>query len=409
MTAVRLLRDKNIVVGVTGGISAYKTVALCSRLVKAGALVDVILTDAAAEFVRPITFQALTHRPVITKMFTLLQETEIGHVSLGKRADLMLIAPATANTLAKLAYGFADNMLTTTALAARNPILVAPAMETGMWDNPATRTNLEILQKRGVHVVGPAEGHLASGGSGTGRMSEPDELFHAIRWVLSRRQPMRNVRVVVSAGGTQEAIDPVRFIGNRSSGKMGYALAQAASDRGADVVLIHGATDLGKIYGVENVAVESAEKMHAAVLDAVSDADALIMAAAVADYRPATRTKRKIKKRDAGMTLKLVRTQDILAAVAENRGDNDRLKAVIGFAAETESLVANARDKLTRKQLDLIVANDVSTGDSGFSVDTNRVTLIDSAAKAEELPLLQKQEVAEIIIDRLVGLLKRKR
>jgi len=407
MTAVRLLMDKNIVVGVTGGISAYKTVALCSRLVKAGALVDVILTDAAAEFVRPLTFQALTHRPVITEMFSLLQETEIGHVSLGKRADLMIIAPATANTLAKLAHGFADNMLTTTALACRNPILVAPAMETAMWDNPATRANLQILRERGVRVVGPAEGHLASGASGTGRMSEPDELFRAARWVMSRRQPMTGVRVVVSAGGTQEAIDPVRFIGNHSSGKMGYALAQAASDRGADVVLIHGPTSLGKIYGVEDVAVESAEKMHAAVLEAVSDADALIMAAAVADYRPATSTAHKIKKSDRGMNLNLVRTQDILSAVAEKRDENNRLKAVIGFAAETESIVANARDKLNRKRLDLIVANDVSSDDSGFSVDTNRVTLIDSAGKADELPLLQKQEVAEIILDRLMGLIER--
>jgi phosphopantothenoylcysteine decarboxylase/phosphopantothenate--cysteine ligase len=407
MKAVRLLLDKNIVVGVTGGISAYKTVALCSRLVKAGALVDVILTDAAAEFVRPLTFQALTHRPVITEMFSLLQETEIGHVSLGKRADLMIIAPATANTLAKLAHGFADNMLTTTALACRNPILVAPAMETAMWDNPATRANLQILRQRGVCVVEPAEGHLASGASGTGRMSEPEELFRAARWVMSRRQPMTDVRVVVSAGGTQEAIDPVRFIGNHSSGKMGYALAQAASDRGADVVLIHGPTSLAKVYGVEDVAVESAEKMCAAVLEAVSDADALIMAAAVADYRPATNTAHKIKKSDRTMNLNLVRTQDILSAVAENRDDNNRLKAVIGFAAETESLVANARDKLTRKRLDLIVANNVSSDDSGFSVDTNRVTLIDSAGKADELPLLQKQEVAEIIIDRLIGLIKR--
>ncbi len=407
MKAVRLLLDKNIVVGVTGGISAYKTVALCSRLVKAGALVDVILTDAAAEFVRPLTFQALTHRPVITEMFSLLQETEIGHVSLGKRADLMIIAPATANTLAKLAHGFADNMLTTTALACRNPILVAPAMETAMWDNPATRANLQILRQRGVCVVGPAEGHLASGASGTGRMSEPEELFRAARWAMSRRQPMTDVRVVVSAGGTQEAIDPVRFIGNHSSGKMGYALAQAASDRGADVVLIHGPTSLAKVYGVEDVAVESAEKMCAAVLEAVSDADALIMAAAVADYRPATNTAHKIKKSDRTMNLNLVRTQDILSAVAKNRDGNNRLKAVIGFAAETESLVANARDKLSRKRLDLIVANNVSSDDSGFSVDTNRVTLIDSAGKADELPLLQKQEVAEIIIDRLMGLIKR--
>ena len=407
MTALRLLMDKNIVVGVTGGISAYKTVALCSRLVKAGALVNVILTDAAGEFVRPITFQALTHRPVITEMFSLLQETEIGHVSLGKSADLMIIAPATANTLAKLAHGLADNMLTTTVLACRAPILVAPAMETRMWDNPATRTNLQILRERGVDVVGPMEGHLASGLSGTGRMSEPDEIFDVARWILSRRKPLSGTRVIVSAGGTRETIDPVRFIGNRSSGKMGYALAQAASDRGADVVLIHGPTSIGKLYGVEDVAVESAEQMCTAVLEAVSNADALIMAAAVADYRPAASAEHKIKKSAASMALSLVSTQDILAAVAENRDKNNRLKAVIGFAAETESLVANARDKLTRKRLDLIAANDISIPDSGFSVDTNRVTLIDSAGEAIELPQMQKQEVAEIIIDRLMGLLKR--
>ena len=406
MTAVRLFKDKNIVVGVTGGISAYKTVTLCSRLVKAGALVDVILTDAASEFVRPLTYQALTHRPVITKMFSLLQETEIGHVSLGKRADLIIIAPTTANTLAKLAYGLADNMLTTTTLACRAPIIVAPAMETGMWDNPATQANLQILLKRGVYVIGPVEGHLASGSSGTGRMSEPVELFNAARWILSRREPLRGTRVIVSAGGTREAIDPVRFLGNRSSGKMGYALAQAASDRGADVVLIHGPTSLEKLYGVEDVTVETAGQMHAAVLEAVSGADALIMAAAVADYRPATSAEHKIKKSDAGLSLNLVRTQDILSAVAEKRDENSRLKAVIGFAAETESLVANARKKLTRKRLDLIVANDVSSPDSGFSVDTNRVTLIDSAGETSELPQLQKQEIAEIIMDRLMGIIE---
>ena len=407
MTAVRLFTDKNIVVGVTGGISSYKTVALCSRLVKAGALVDVVLTEAAGEFVRPITFQALTHRPVITEMFSLLQETEIGHVSLGKRADLLIIAPTTANTLAKLAHGFADNMLTTTALACQAPILVAPAMETGMWDNSATQTNLQILQKRGGYVVGPKEGHLASGSSGTGRMSEPDEIFNVARWILSRRKPLSGARVVISAGGTREAIDPVRFIGNRSSGKMGYALAQAACDRGADVVLIHGPTSLGRLYGVEDVPVESAEQMYAAVLKAVSNADALIMAAAVADYRPAASAEHKIKKKDADMLLNLVRTRDILSAVTENRDQNDRLKAVIGFAAETQSVVGNARDKLTRKRLDLIVANDVSTPGSGFSVDTNRVTFIDSAGEISELPQLPKQEVAEIIMDRLMGFIKR--
>ena len=390
MAAVRLFKGKSIVVGVTGGISAYKTVALCSRLVKAGALVDVILTEAAAEFVRPLTFQALTHRPVVTEMFSLLQETEIGHVSLGKRADIMIIAPATANSLAKLAHGLADNMLLTTALACRSPILVAPAMETGMWKNQATRTNMSTLIERGVQVVGPVEGHLASGSSGPGRMSEADEIFNAARFILSRHEGLAGLRVVVSAGGTREAIDPVRFIGNRSSGKMGYALAQAARDRGADVVLIHGPTALEKPCGVTAVAVESAEQMRSAVLEAVTDADALIMTAAVADYRPETAAEQKIKKSEAGISLDLVRTTDILAEVASKRTDSSRLKAVVGFAAETESLLVNAREKLTRKQLDIIVANDVSARDSGFSVDTNRVTLIDSSGKANELPLMQK-------------------
>ena len=406
MAAERLFKDKSVVVGVTGGISAYKTVTLCSRLVKAGATVDVILTDAAEEFVRPLTFQALTHRPVITEMFSLLQETEIGHVSLGKKADLMIIAPATANSLAKLTHGLADNMLLTTALACRSPILVAPAMETGMWENSATCANMKTLEERGVNVVGPADGHLASGASGAGRMSEPDEIFNAARKILSRREPLNGFRIVVSAGGTREVIDPVRFIGNRSSGKMGYALAQAASDRGADVVLIHGPTALQNPYGVRDVGVESAEQMRSAVLKAVESADALIMTAAVADYRPVTAAKQKIKKRESGLSLDLVRTTDILAEVAENRTENIRLKAVFGFAAETESLLAHAREKLTRKQLDFIVANDVSASDSGFSVDTNRVTLIDSAGEANELPLMQKQEIAEIIIDRLAGFIK---
>ena len=407
MKELTLFKEKNIVLGVSGGISAYKTAALCSRLVKAGAVVDVILTDAAAEFVRPLTFQALTHRPVVTEMFALLQETEIGHVSLGKRADLMIIAPATANTLAKLAHGLADNMLMTTALACRAPVLVAPAMETGMWENPATVANLQALRQRGVRIVGPGEGRLASGASGAGRMSEPGEIFGAGRLILSRSGPLNGTRVVVSAGGTREAIDPVRFIGNRSSGKMGYALAQAAGDRGADVVLIHGPTALEPPYGAEEIAVETAEPMRSAVLEAISDADALIMTAAVADFCPAAAAGQKIKKTGPSLALDLVRTPDILAEVAEKRDGIDRLKAVVGFAAETESLLAHARDKLARKRLELIVANDVSATDSGFSVDTNRVTLIDAAGRTDALPLMGKQRVAEIVIDRLAGMLNR--
>lgn len=405
-TRIPILEGKNIVLGVTGGIAAYKSADLASRLVKAGALVDVVMTAAATEFVRPLTFQALTHRPVALDMFSLLQETEIGHVSLGQRAALMIIAPATANTIAKLAHGLADNLLATTALACRGPILIAPAMESGMWDNPATTVNMETLRRRGFHVVGPESGRLASGGYGRGRMSEPEILLDAARWVLGRSGSLAGRSVVVTAGGTREAIDPVRFIGNRSSGKMGYALAFAARDRGADVTLIHGPTALAPPYGVADVAVASAEQMENAVLESTLATDALIMAAAVADYRPPSAAEQKIKKQRESLRLELARTADILAAVAERRSRSGHPRVVIGFAAETQDVIANAREKLTRKALSLIVANDVSTADSGFEAETNRVTLLDAAGGVETLPLMSKAAVAEAVIDRLTVLLK---
>jgi phosphopantothenoylcysteine decarboxylase/phosphopantothenate--cysteine ligase len=404
-TRIELLEGKHIVLGVTGGIAAYKSADLASRLVQAGAVVDVVMTAAAIEFVRPITFQALTHRPVVLEMFSLLQETEIGHVSLGKRADLMIVAPATANTIAKLAHGLADNMLTTTALACRSPTLLAPAMESGMWDNPVTLANMDILRQRGFHVVGPESGRLASGGQGKGRMSEPPAILDAARWMLGRRGALAGKKVVVTAGGTREAIDPVRFVGNRSSGKMGFALAFAARDRGAGVTLIHGPAAIEPPYGVADVAVESAEQMQAAVLESVAEADALIMAAAAADYRPQAAADQKIKKHGESLMLNLIRTPDILAAVAGQRRRCGRPKTVIGFAAETQNVLENAREKLARKELNLIVANDVSATDSGFEVDTNRVTLLDAFGGAETLPLMSKPAVAEIIMDRLSTLL----
>jgi phosphopantothenoylcysteine decarboxylase/phosphopantothenate--cysteine ligase len=406
-TRIALLDGKHIVLGVTGGIAAFKSADLASRLVQAGALVDVVMTGAATEFVRPLTFQALTHRPVALEMFSLLQETDIGHVSLGQRADLMLIAPATANTIAKLAHGLADNMLTTTALACRSPLLLAPAMESGMWGNPVTTANMEILRSRGVCTVGPESGRLASGGHGYGRMSEPAVILDAARWVLGRNGRLAGAAVIVTAGGTREAFDPVRFVGNRSSGKMGFALAAAARDRGAAVTLIHGPAALEPPYGIMAIAVESCADMERAVLDSIGDADALVMAAAVADYRPEIAASQKIKKRDDRLTLSLVRTSDILSAVAEQRGAGRRLKAVIGFAAETRDVLDNAREKLTRKKLDLIVANDVSAADSGFEVDTNRVTLIDASGGMQTLPLMSKTAAAEQIIDRLVAILER--
>ncbi len=406
MADIRVLKNKNIVLGVSGGIAAYKVADLASRLVKAGALVDVIMTPSATHFIGPITFQALTHRPVVTEMFALLQETEIGHVSLGQRADLMIVAPATANTLAKLAHGLADNMLTTTALACRATILSAPAMESGMWQNPATQANVALLRERGMHFIGPEEGRLASGGSGAGRMSGPVEILEAARWLLGRQGALAGCRVAVTAGGTQEPIDPVRFVGNHSSGKMGYALVTAARDRGAETTLIHAATALPTPYGVQDVPVGTARQMRDAVLAAVPTCDVLLMAAAVADYHPVTVAEQKIKKGESDLTVELTRNPDILMEVAQERERHGRPRVVVGFAAETQDLLDNARQKLIRKRAELFVANDVSAADSGFAVDTNRVTLLDAQGGLTALPLLSKQEVAEMVLDRVAALLQ---
>ena len=408
MAEIPLLKDKHIVVGVTGGIAAYKAAGLTSRLVQAGALVDVILTEAAAKFVGPITFQALTHRPVVTEMFALLGETEIGHVSLGKRADLMIIAPATANTLAKLAHGLADNMLTTTSLACRGHILLAPAMETGMWQNSATQANMALLRDRGFHFIGPEEGRLASADTGTGRMAEPEDIFEAGRWSLARKGPLANKHVLITAGCTWEPFDPVRFIGNRSSGKMGFALAAAARDQGAEVTLVHGPTALSAGYGVRCRPVQTARQMHDAVLDKIATADVLLMAAAVGDYRPASVAGQKIKKGRGSHSVELARNPDILQAVAKLNKPGSQLQVVVGFAAETEDLLENARKKLDLKKLDLIVANDVSAPDSGFKVDTNRVTILDPHGEPATLPLLSKDEVAANIILRVIVILRKK-
>ena len=394
-----ILKEKSVVLGVTGGIAAYKAAALCSQLVKAGAVVDVILTDAACEFVAPLTFQALTHRPVVTEMFALLAETEIGHVSLARRADLMVIAPATANTIAKLAAGLADDMLATTALATQAPILLAPAMESHMWLNPLTQENLgRLRQLRDVTLVGPEEGRLASGASGVGRMAEPEEILDAARWVLSRRGPLAGRRVIVTAGGTREPLDPIRFLGNRSSGRMGYALACAARERGARVTLVSTA-DHPTPFGVELVPVETADEMSDAVVEAMPEADVLLMAAAVADYRPATAAPHKIKKDRVDLSLSLVRTPDILAQVAGLRRAD---QVVVGFAAETENLLDNALGKLQRKHLDLIVANDARQAMGALA---SQVTLVGADGKVDELPLLAKDEVAARVLDRVVALL----
>ena len=404
---VSLLDQKRIVLGVSGSIAVYKVVDLASKLTQAGMLVDVIMTEAARQFVTPLAFQAVTGRPVYDDMWQASSgaalPTHIAHVGLGESADLLAIIPATANTLARLANGFADDLISVTALAARCPLLIAPAMDGGMYAHPATQANVQTLVARGAYLVEPETGRFASGLTGQGRLPETPTLLGHIRLALAQQGPLAGRRIVVTAGGTREAIDPVRYLSNHSSGKQGYAIAQAALDAGARVTLIS-TVNLPAPVGAELVAVDSAESMQAAVLSHSSEADALIMAAAVADFRPASIADQKIKKRSADDTpeLKLVQNPDILLTL---RDAPQRPKLVVGFAAESEDLLANARSKLVKKGLDLLVANDISASDAGFSVDTNRVTLIDAQGAEESLSLMSKARVGEALIMRIVALL----
>jgi phosphopantothenoylcysteine decarboxylase/phosphopantothenate--cysteine ligase len=410
MEPIPLLKNKHVLLGVTGGIAVYKTCTLASRLTQAGALVDVVMTEAAMRFVTPLTFQSLTGRPVYTGLWGALDSamgdhailpTHVVHVGLAEVADLIVIAPATANTLAKLAIGMADNLLTTLALAARCPLLLAPAMDVGMWANPATQANVATLSERGAFIVGPARGRMASGLEGEGRMVEPEELLGQVRLVLGRNGPLAGQRVIVTAGPTREPLDPVRFISNPSSGKQGYALAQAALDRGATVTLITGLTNLPTPVGAQRIEVSSVEDMKTAVLEATTEADILLMAAAVGDYRPTTIAPQKIKK-GADLTLQLERTPDVLSAVAARRAESGYPRQVVGFAAESENLLENARTKIANKHLDLIVANDVTSPEAGFGTETNRVVILNKHGGIEELPLMSKASVAEAVLDRLL-------
>ena len=408
MEPIPLLKDKRILLGVTGGISAYKACTLASHLTQAGAAVDVAMTEAATRFVAPLTFEALTGRAAYTDMWRTSGEglpTHIAHIGLAHAADLIVIAPVTANTMAKLAQGIADNLLTTLVLAASCPVLVAPAMDVGMWAHPATQANAATLRERGVHFAGPARGRMASGLEGEGRMMEPDEILGHVRWVLGQTGRLAGRRVVVTAGPTREPLDPVRFLGNPSSGRQGFALAQAALDRGAQVTLISGPTHLSTPTGADWVAVTTAQEMHEAVMSAVEQADVLLMAAAVADYRPAETAAQKIKKGKDDLNLRLARTRDILSAVAVRWAETRSPRVVVGFAAESQDLIENARAKLAAKNLDLIVANDVTAPDAGFAADTNRVVILGRGGDVEELPLMSKGAVAEVILDRVERLL----
>jgi len=410
--------DRRIVIGVCGGIAAYKAVELVSRLQQAGAVVDVILSEHAEEFVRPLTFSTVSHRPVYSDLWEPSGRAAELHIELAERAELLAIVPATANTIARLAHGMADNMLTAVALATKAPMLLAPAMHHHMYTHPATQANLALLRARGAVVVEPEVGRLASGEVGIGRLPETPVLLGAVSMVLGREGDLAGRRVVVTAGGTQEPIDPVRYVGNRSSGKMGYALAREARDRGAHVTLVSGPVALEVPFGVDVLRVETAAQMRDAVLAAVSQADVLVMSAAVADYRPAQVAAQKIKKEGAGaaregvgdaFTLSLVRTPDILGELAalldEPSGELRRRLVRVGFAAETSDLVTYARAKLAAKHLDLLVANDVSRADSGFGSDTNKVLLFYANGEMEDLPLLSKTEVAARIWDRIVPML----
>lgn len=398
-----ILNAKRVLLGVSGSIACYKAADLASKLTQLGAAVDVVLTSAALNFVSPLTFQSVTGRRAYADADLWGPEGHVLHVSLGRQAELLVIAPATANTLAKLATGQADNLLTLAALASTAPILLAPAMDGGMYQHVATQANLKTLKERGAVIVGPQRGHLASGLSGVGRMVEPGELLGHIRLLLGRSGLLAGRKVLVTAGGTQEALDPVRALTNRSSGKQGYALAQAALDQGAEVTLISAPTALAPPIGCKLISVTSAQEMLSAVLVAAKGCDILFMAAAVADFRPNKEARQKIKRAAGVPKLTLLANPDILLELRKAKGKKP--KVIVGFAAESKDLAASAKQKLKAKHLDLIVANDITAQDAGFEADTNRVILLDRFGHRQDLPLMSKAEVARIIVERTAALL----
>ena len=390
------LTGREIVLGVTGGIAAYKSAEIVSRLRHLGARVHVIMTKNATEFVAPLTFQTLSANPVVTDTFTAPEYWNVEHVALAKLADVFVVAPATANILAKMANGIADDMLSTTLLATKAPILAAPAMNTGMWTAPATQENVRRLKERGVHFVGPDSGILACGDTGAGRMSEPAAIVNAIVQLLNRKSDFSGARVLVTAGATRERLDPVRFLTNDSSGKMGFALAEAARDRGAEVTVVCGSVSVPAPDGVRIVKIESAQDLLDAMKAEVPAQDVVIQAAAVADYRPETRRDTKIKKINGqALTLTLVENPDVAQEVAKIRKPG---QVLVGFAAETDHVTEHAKEKLKKKKLDMIVANDVTKEGAGFNTDTNIAALI-TGDGIQEYPLMPKRELADIILD----------
>ncbi len=388
---------QNIVIGVAGGIAAYKAVEVVSRLKKAGYTVHVIMTKAATEFVTPLTFREISGNPVVTDMWEEPKTWNVQHIALASRADIFLIAPATANIIGKIASGIADDILTTTVMATTAPVVLAPAMNTNMYLNPITQQNLTKLAGLGYHIVEPATGMLACGVEGPGRLPEPAVIVEKVIALLDSNRDLSGKRVLVTAAGTREPIDPVRYIGNRSSGKMGYALAEVAAARGAEVVLISGPSSLANPAGVTVKRVETAAQMRDAVLAEFDSVDIVIKAAAVADYRPELAAEQKIKKTGDTLTLPLVKNPDILRELGERK----QHQLLIGFAAETQELLNHAQEKLINKNLDMIVANDVTLPGAGFNIDTNIVKLINKDGHVEELPQLSKHQLAVILIDKI--------
>lgn len=394
-----MLKEKTILLGVTGGIAAYKSASLASRLVKAGAEVRVIMTEHATNFINPITFETLTGHKCITDTFDRNFEFQVEHVSLAKKADVIMVAPATANVIAKLAHGLADDMLTTTILASHAPKLVAPAMNTGMYENPVTQDNLALLKKYGMEVIEPAAGHLACGDEGKGKMPEPEILYEHILRSCACKQDMKGLKVLVTAGPTQEAVDPVRFLTNHSSGRMGYSIAKACMLRGADVTLVTGRTTLTPPLFVDVVPVVSAKDMYDAVISRSDEMDIIIKAAAVADYRPVHVAEEKVKKSDGSFSLELERTDDILKYLGEHKKPGQFL---CGFSMETENMLENSRKKLEKKHLDMIAANNLKVPGAGFETTTNIITII-TPDSVKELELMSKDDAAFRLLDEILS------
>ena len=395
-----MLEGKTIVLGVTGGIAAYKSANLASMLVKLNADVHVIMTQNATHFITPMTFETLTNNKCIVDTFDRNFSFDVKHVSLAKRGDLFVVAPCTANVIGKLAHGICDDMLTTTMLATKAPKLIAPAMNTGMWENPILQDNLTKLQGYGYHIIEPIIGRLACGDTGTGKMNSEEVIVEHILTFMAKNQDLKGRKVLITAGPTQESIDPVRYITNHSSGKMGYAIAKMARLRGADVVLVSGPVNIKPFTGINLVPVKSAADMFDAVTDLSPEADVVIMCSAVADYTPAVYSDQKVKKHDGEFSIELTRTQDILGWLGEHKRDEQTL---VGFSMETENLIDNSRAKLIKKHADLICANSISDNTTGFAVDTNQVTLI-TKDEVKELPLCSKEETADKILDYIVTL-----